>query len=161
MVRRVTAAGRVPGGAGASPCSPSTRFHFSPSRVTYRSTLPTPDGPSLATSYSIVTRRLLMICNPRSLSGAMPGRAAGGAVGLPDVGDEATTPPGVFSLRVAGAGLSSSTPPGVRDRGGVCETDTGWTASAVGGSGGTSEGLALAPTEPVLASPVAPWEATG
>src|SRR2546430_166406 len=116
MVRRITSPGLAPGGVGATPCSPSTRFHFSPlSRVTYRSTLPTPDGPSLATSYSIVTRRLLMICKPMSLSGAMPGSAAGGATELLEVGDEATTPPAGFSLRVDGAGLRSSTPPGTRD----------------------------------------------
>src|SRR5437867_9346942 len=126
MVRRITSPGLAPGGVGATPCSPSTRSHFSPlSRLTYRSTLPTPDGPSLATSYSIVTRRLLMVCKPMSLSAAMPGSAAGGAVGPPDVGDEAT---GVFSLGADGAGLSSSVPPGMRDRvGGVVETDTGWT----------------------------------
>src|SRR5438067_1406698 len=162
MVRRITSPGLAPGGVGATPCSPSTRSHFRPlSRVTYRSTLPTPDGPSLATSYSIVTRRLLMICRPTSLSAVMPGSAAGGAAGPPDVGDEATTPPGV-SLWVDGAGARSSTPPAVRDRaGGVDETDTGCSASAVGGTGGPSEDLAPALAEPVLASPAAAWEATG
>src|SRR5438477_8002313 len=105
MVRRITSPGRAPAGVGAAPCSPSTRFHFSPpSRVTYRSTLPTPDGPSLVTSYSIVTRRLLMIWRAGFFSGPMPGSAPGGAAEPPDVGDEATTPPGLVSLWADGAG---------------------------------------------------------
>src|SRR5260370_34784532 len=118
MVRRITSPGRAPGGEGAAPCSPSTRFHFSPpSRVTYRSTLPTPDGPSLVTSYSIVTRRLLMICRPGSFSGPMPGNAAGAEAEPPDVRDAATTPPGPVSLWADGAGGGPPAPPGVMTRG--------------------------------------------
>src|SRR5207244_1311717 len=44
-------------------CSPTKRCQLRPSsRVTYSSTLPTPEGPNFATSYSRVTRRLLTTC---------------------------------------------------------------------------------------------------
>src|SRR5215831_15117451 len=115
------------------------RSHFSPlSRVTYRSTLPTPDGPSLATSYSIVTRRVLMTCTARSFSGVTLGSEAGG-VGPTAVGEEATTPPG--SLLEDGGGVRSSTAlEPSEDRGGVGEVETRWRGgSPAGGTGGVSE----------------------
>src|SRR5262245_734810 len=72
---------RTPGEASAPPteeCSPWICFHVRPSsRVTYRSTPPTPEGPTLPTSYSMLTRRLLMTAiSPRPL--VVAGSDAGG-----------------------------------------------------------------------------------